>query len=108
MIIALTLFGLMSITSIYIFPARIEHYTQKTLIENINNFGAEGYNVKPLGHKSYAHLFYTQKQAPDKNSRKEIETIYFSRVDRTKDSYIQSSFIEIKKIPGYIFNTKNQ
>jgi 4-amino-4-deoxy-L-arabinose transferase-like glycosyltransferase len=102
----LIIISLYTILSIHTFPSRIEYYTQKQLIEEIETFSKEGYNIFPLGHKSYAHLYYGKKESPLIAGNIKKENIYFRRIDRNIDASRKQDFIEIKKIPGYVFYKK--
>lgn len=46
------------------FTPKIEAYSQRAAIEFYKQFQGKDVLVYPLGFKSYAHLFYTQKQPP--------------------------------------------
>ncbi len=103
-------------TSILIFPSRIEHYTQRTLITYIKKAAKEGKILYPVNHKSYAHLYYGQKMPDDyKPNRTEPivkqnprETLYlFSRVDRPIDVNAIPNLKEIDRKGGYIFYEMN-
>ena len=45
------------------FTPKIEAYTQRSAIEYFKGFAGKNVYVQPLGYKSYANLFYTQKTA---------------------------------------------
>lgn len=50
------------------FTPKIEAYTQRSAIEFFKSFAGKDVYIQPLGYKSYANLFYAQKQpATDSN-----------------------------------------
>ncbi len=52
-------------TSIYLFTSRIEGYSQRAAIEFYKELRGKNVYVETLGFKSYAHLFYFDKQPPE-------------------------------------------
>lgn len=101
--------------TIYIFPARIEYYTQKDLIQFIEKTTAKGQPVYPVNHKSYAHLFYGNKNNNQfiKASNQSIldmelnHDIYlFTRIDRPIDVHKYSNIVELNRLSGYIYYIK--
>jgi 4-amino-4-deoxy-L-arabinose transferase-like glycosyltransferase len=67
---ALAPFALLQILAIQItmlhFTPKIEAYSQRAAIDYFKSFRGDDVYVQVLGYKSYAHLFYSQKQ-PSKN-----------------------------------------
>lgn len=49
------------ITAVHFTP-KVEAYSQRAAIEFFQSFAGKDVYVHPLGYKSYAHLFYSQKQ----------------------------------------------
>lgn len=113
---ASTLSLLFVVASIYIFPSRIEYYTQRDLVEYIGSLPDDAV-IYPINHKSYAHLFYSQKEQNSfiKKGGKSImeqdsdNDIYvFSRIDRPVDLIVHSHIMEVTRIPGYIIYLKTK
>jgi 4-amino-4-deoxy-L-arabinose transferase-like glycosyltransferase len=64
-----SLFLGMAIFSFWIligFARPIEGYSQNAAIELIRTYSQDGKSVVPMGYKSYAHLFYSNKKPDDK------------------------------------------
>lgn len=100
--------------AIYTFPGRIAYYTQDHLITFLKEVSEKNELAYPLGHKSYAHLFYTNKnpEAFKISTEKPIlsqhipHDIYlFSRIDRPIDTDTIGNAVlqEIKREAGYIY-----
>ncbi|MEN8156878.1 MAG: glycosyltransferase family 39 protein [Bacteroidota bacterium] len=70
-------------SSIYLFTGRIEGYTQRAAINFYKSMKGEEVYVRPLGFKSYSHLFYFDKQPGEK--RMGIEELMENDLDR--DAY---------------------
>ena len=51
-------------SSLYLFTGRIEGYTQRVAIKFYKGLKGEKVYVRPLGFKSYSHLFYFEKMDP--------------------------------------------
>lgn len=107
-----------SITLILIIP-RVEGYTQRAAIEFYQSVAKEDAYIKPLGFKSYAHLFYGEKQIPDTHLSNNTEwlmtgetdkTIYFvskiHRKERFIKEYPQLEILYEKN--GFVFYRRNK
>jgi hypothetical protein len=67
--------------SIFIVP-KVEQYSQAAAIEFYESKKGQDVHVEVLGFKSYAHLFYFQKQ-PDKTKKNQsIDSLLNGKVDK--------------------------
>ena len=92
---------------------KIERYSQGAAIDFFIQKKGENCYVNVLGYKSYAQLFYTQKEKPtNKNSYSEEwlltgnidKPVYFvSRVDRIKNYTKYTELIELYRKNGFVF-----
>jgi 4-amino-4-deoxy-L-arabinose transferase-like glycosyltransferase len=107
-----------SITLILVIP-RVEGYTQRAAIEFYQSVAEENAYIKPLGFKSYAHLFYGEKQIPDNQLSNNTQwlltgetdkTIYFvskiQRKERYLKEYPQLEILYEKN--GFVFYRRNK
>ncbi len=107
-----------SITLILVIP-RVEGYTQRAAIEFYQSVAKEDAYIKTLGFKSYAHLFYGEKQIPDTPLSNNTEwlmtgdtdkTIYFvskiQRKERYLREYPQLEILYEKN--GFVFYKRNK
>lgn len=69
--------------SISLFSGRIEGYTQRVAVKFYKSLRGQDVYVNTLGYKSYAHLFYFDKQASDEDDS--IEKLMTEQLDR--DAY---------------------
>tara|TARA_Y100000589_G_scaffold325106_1_gene362390 strand:+ start:12427 stop:14064 length:1638 start_codon:yes stop_codon:yes gene_type:complete len=76
----LTLFTV-NIASVIITP-KIEGYSQRAAIEFYQSFKGRDVYVYPLGFKSYAHLFYTDKQPQNSLKGKSIDWLLKEKIDK--------------------------
>ncbi|HER09057.1 MAG TPA: glycosyltransferase family 39 protein [Bacteroides sp.] len=83
--------------SIYIFTDRIEGYTQRAAIKFFKELKDRDVHVNTLGYKSYAHLFYSEKQPPDDPETDRAEWLLDHAADR--DAYF---VIKVDKKAQYL------
>ncbi len=106
---------LFATASIYIFTGRIEGYTQRAAINFYKGLKGQEVYVRPLGFKSYSHLFYFDKQ-PGADEI-EVHALMEEKLDR--DAYFVIRLDEkdffLKRYPvlevlqerdGYVFAIK--
>lgn len=62
-------------TSMYLFTDRIEGYTQRTAIKFYKGLRGQDVYVNTLGFKSYAHLFYFDKQPTDPGTDDSVKNL---------------------------------
>lgn len=79
------------IVAVALFPPNIEAYSQRAAIEFYQSLKGKDVYVQPLGFKSYAHLFYSEKQ-PQTNPN-HAETYWLLTADIDKDAYFVSKNI---------------
>ncbi len=72
--LVLALYATFFYSQIFTAVIKVEHYSQGTAIEFYKKFQGKKVYVYPLGFKSYAHLFYTQKK-PDMPAITEAEML---------------------------------
>jgi 4-amino-4-deoxy-L-arabinose transferase-like glycosyltransferase len=108
----LTLFTV-NIASVIITP-KIEGYSQRAAIEFYKSFKGKDVYVYPLGFKSYAHLFYTDKQPQNSLKGQSIDWLLKENIDKpayfvckvTKTNAFLSKYPLLEKIGeknGYVF-----
>ena len=101
--------------SLYIFTGRIEEYTQRSAINFYKGLKGQKVYVKPLGYKSYSHLYYFDKQAGEE--RLTVEEMMENELDRDAYFVLQLDKKEsiLKRYPqleviseryGYVFTIK--
>jgi 4-amino-4-deoxy-L-arabinose transferase-like glycosyltransferase len=95
---------------------RIEKYSQGALIEFLQSKKGEDCYIQVLGFKSYADLFYADKQMPA--DRKELDQNYLlwvpvakpvyiiTRVNKLDGFYTSGKFQELYRKNGYVFFKK--
>ena len=101
--------------SIYTFTGRIEGYTQRAAIKFYQGLKGQKVYLHTLGFKSYAHLFYFDKQPDDRDQG--VEQLMEDELDR--DAYfvirVDKKEIYLEKYPklevlhekdGYVFTVK--
>ena len=54
-------------SSLYIYPRKVAQYTQASAITLYKEYAQKGIQLSPYGYKSYAHLFYSKKEKPQKS-----------------------------------------
>ena len=64
------------------FVPKIEAYTQSAVIEFYESKANEDCYVTPVGYKSYAHLFYTQKQAQENPNHSNLNWLLNQETDK--------------------------
>ncbi len=64
------------------FVPKIEAYTQRAVIEFYESKANENCYVTPVGYKSYAHLFYTQKQAQENPNHSNLNWLLNQETDK--------------------------
>lgn len=64
------------------FTPKIEAYSQRAAIDFFKSFRGRDAYVQVLGYKSYAHLFYTEKQAPQNKNYYNEDWLLNGPVDR--------------------------
>jgi hypothetical protein len=69
-----------NIASIHLTP-KVLSYSQGANIEFFKNLEGEECYVDVLGYKSYAHLFYTKKQAGARPESRDIEWLLYGQID---------------------------
>jgi hypothetical protein len=92
---------------------KIERYSQGAAIDFFEERKGEDCYVTPLGYKTYAHLFYTQKMPPVNPASYDIEwllhgaidkPVYFvSKVDREERFSAYPHLKELYRKNGFIF-----
>jgi 4-amino-4-deoxy-L-arabinose transferase-like glycosyltransferase len=70
-----------NIASIHLTP-KVLSYSQGANIEFFKNLEGEECYVDVLGYKSYAHLFYTKKQAGARPESRDIEWLLYGQIDK--------------------------
>jgi hypothetical protein len=106
---------LFATASIYTFTGRIEGYTQRAAIKFYKGLKGQEVYLNTLGFKSYAHLFYFDKQPGEPN--KDVEKLMEDELDR--DAYfvirVDKKEIYLERYPklevlhekdGYLFTVK--
>ena len=83
--------------SIYLFADRIEGYTQRAAIRFYEGLRGQDVYVNTLGFKSYAHLFYFDKQPGEPGSDEPMENLLNRNLD--KDAYF---VIKVDKKDRYL------
>ena len=74
--------------TLFFYINRIEGYSQRAAIDFFKSKQGENVYVTTYGYKSYAHLYYTHKQAPDDERALDREWLLNGAIDR--DVYIVS------------------
>ncbi len=100
-------------TSLYAFAPRIEEYAQGPAIEFYEQFQGTDTEVRVLGFKSYAHLFYTRKMPGNLDDKLTEESylkgeldapVYFvSKVDRIEKYSDVDDLEELYRKGGFVF-----
>lgn len=95
------------------FTPKIEAYSQRAAIEYFQSFKGKDVYVHPLGYKSYAHLFYTDKIPPTDTSYYSEEwlltgnvtkPVYFiCKIQRADDYRALQQLEEIGQKNGFVF-----
>ena len=97
---ALLLLSISSLITINLFTVifipKIEQYSQGAAIRFYESKVNEDCYVIPYGYKSYAHLFYTQKQPQDNPDHRNPDWLYKGDIDKT--CYFVSKITKKKKI----------
>ncbi len=102
-------------SSLYIFTGRIEEYSQRAAIKFYKGLKGQEVYVKPLGFKSYAHLFYFDKQPGEANltvdemmeNELDRDAYFVLQVDKKEDILERYPQLEIfAERYGYIFTVK--
>lgn len=102
-------------SSLYLFTGRIEGYTQRVVIKFYKGLKGQEVYVKPLGYKSFSHLFYYDKQPGDPGLS--VKELMETELDRDAYFVIRKDEREkyLKRYPqlevilekdGYIFALK--
>ncbi|MBC7387721.1 MAG: glycosyltransferase family 39 protein [Opitutaceae bacterium] len=92
---------------------KIERYSQGAAIDFYKSKVGEDCYVQVLGFKSYAHIFYTQKQKPDNlnsfdnewllNGAIDKPAYFVSKIDRPEDYENKANLKELYKKNGFVF-----
>ncbi len=101
--------------SLYIFTGRIEEYTQRVSIKFYKGLRGQEVYVRPLGFKSYSHLYYFDKQPGE--ARLTVDDMMENELDRDAYFVIQVNKKEaiLERYPqleilserdGYVFTVK--
>lgn len=109
-----------NLTMLFYTP-KVEQISQNAAIEFFKSFQREYVYVQPIGYKSYAHLFYTQRANNHSEDYKQNGTSYLlsSDTDRavyfiTKNIYLERILAEHPQLTvlseknGYVFLTKKE
>jgi 4-amino-4-deoxy-L-arabinose transferase-like glycosyltransferase/membrane-associated phospholipid phosphatase len=104
-------------SSIYLFTDRIEGYTQRTAIKFYKSLKGQDVYVNTLGFKSYAHLYYFDKQPGDPDFDDSPEYLLNNELD--KDAYFvikenkKERYLErypqlevVRESNGFVFTVK--
>ncbi|MCK5135033.1 MAG: glycosyltransferase family 39 protein [Bacteroidales bacterium] len=103
--------------SIYIFTSRIEGYSQRTAIKFYKGLRGQDVYVNTLGYKSYAQLFYFDKQPGDEGFDDSVDRLMTIDLDRdayfvikvnNKDRYLER-YPELEVLDeknGFVFTVK--
>lgn len=96
--------GMLSVTQLFmlVFAPKIEGYSQNAAIEFFKSTQGEHCKVEVVGYRSYANLFYTQKQPLDSIEK----TYYVTRIDRLNAMKKVESTKELYRKNGFIFFVK--
>jgi len=101
--------------SIYLFTDRIEGYTQRSAIKFYKSLRGQDVYVNTLGFKSYAHLFYFEKQPgeevehPEDLLKKALDKdAYFVIKINKKERYLEQypQLEVLRESNGYVFTIK--
>lgn len=65
------------------FTPKIEAYSQRAAIEFFKQMAGQDVYVQVSGYKSYAHLFYAQKQPPEEEQSRQEDWLIHGPVDKT-------------------------
>jgi 4-amino-4-deoxy-L-arabinose transferase-like glycosyltransferase len=115
------LFGLnivFTFMTLLVFVNRIEGYSQRAAIEFYKSRSGEDCYVQPLGFKSYAHLFYSNKQPQENPMSYDKEWLvsgdidkpaYFIYKNKKKAEYLQKypKLTILYEKNGFIFAARN-
>jgi len=104
-------------SSMYLFTDRIEGYTQRTVIKFYESLRGQEVYVNTLGFKSYAHLFYFDKQPGDPDFDDSIEALMNTPLDRDayfvmkvnkKERYLEEypQLEVLRERNGFVFTVK--
>ena len=101
--------------SLYIFTGRIEEYTQRIAVKFYKGLKGQEVYVRPLGFKSYSHLYYFDKQPGEApmtvNEMMENEldrdAYFVIQVDKKEEILERYPQLEvISERDGYVFTIK--
>lgn len=101
--------------SLYIFTGRIEEYTQRASIKFYKGLKGQEVYVTPLGHKSYSHLYYFDKQpgearlTVDEMMENELDRDAYFVIQVNKKEAIMERYPQLEIISerdGYVFTVK--
>ena len=101
--------------SLYIFTGRIEEYSQRSAINFYKGLKGQEVYVKPLGYKSYSHLYYFDKQAGeeqltvDEMMENELDRDAYFVLQLDKKETILKRYPQLEVISeryGYVFTIK--
>jgi 4-amino-4-deoxy-L-arabinose transferase-like glycosyltransferase len=101
--------------SLYIYTGRIEEYTQRAAVKFYKGLKGQEVYVRPLGYKSYSHLYYFDK--PPGEARMTVDEMMENELDRDAYFVIQVDEKEaiLERYPqleilyerdGYVFTVK--
>jgi len=106
---------LFSTACIYTFTDRIEEYTQRSAIKFYQGLKGQDVYVKALGYKSFAHLFYFDKQPTREDDSLEKlmnedlnrDAYFVMRVDKKEQFLERYPELEVlQEKDGYVFTVK--
>jgi len=106
---------LFSTATIYTFTERVEGYTQRAAIKFYQGLRGQDVYVNTLGFKSFAHLFYVDKQpAGEDDSRERLlsepldkDAYFVMRIDKKQQYLERYPALEVlQEKDGYVFTVK--
>ena len=90
--------GLFVSLALISFVKRVEGYSQRAAIEFLKNLQTEKVYIRPVGYKSYAHLYYTMKKPGNRPEAREWEWLTKGPIDR--DVYFITKIHKTKELEG--------
>lgn len=69
-------------TTLFSFIGRVEGYSQRTAVAWYQDLAGKDVYVRPMGFKSYAHLFYTRRMPDYPERGKDLEHLLHGPIDR--------------------------
>ena len=84
---------------LFFFVGRVEGYSQRAAIAFYETLQGKEVYVKTVGFKSYAHLFYSKKQAGGAPEQGDLDWLAGGPVDR--DVYVVTKVNKVKRLEAY-------